>query len=167
MQPLNRRGFLVLGTSSLVACAPITRITGQRLAPNSRLIVYRHGDRAGEDLNDRGIARAAAFVEALDGVPVDAIYSPGIQRNLDTAAPLARARGVEITRVAVSHVARRIARLSAGRSVVWVGNQGNLREIWEELELQGPPPLEYGDLFIVETDASGTARIDRRRVEVD
>ena len=106
-------------------------------------------------------------MDALDGVPIEAIYSPGIQRNLDTAAPLARARGVEITRVAVSHIARRIARLSAGRSVVWVGNQGNLREIWDELGLEGPPPLEYGDLFIVETDASGTARIDRRRVEID
>jgi len=163
----NRRGFLILGASSLVACTPMARITGQRLAPNSRLIVYRHADREGEDLTERGIARAAAFVDALDGVPIEAIYSPGIQRNLDTAAPLARARGVEITRVAVSHIARRIARLSAGRSVVWVGNQGNLREIWDELGLEGPPPLEYGDLFIVETDASGTARIDRRRVEID
>ncbi len=163
----NRRGFLILSASSLVACTPMARITGQRLAPNSRLIVYRHADREGEDLTERGIARAAAFVDALDGVPIEAIYSPGIQRNLDTAAPLARARGVEITRVAVSHIARRIARLSAGRSVVWVGNQGNLREIWDELGLEGPPPLEYGDLFIVETDASGAARIDRRRVEID
>lgn len=167
MHILNRRGLLILGVGALTACTRIARITGRQLAPNSRLILYRHADRAGEDLTDRGIARAAAFVSALDGVPVDAIYSPGIQRNLDTAEPLARARGVEITRVAVSNIPHRIARLSAGRSVVWVGNQGNLRDIWDELGLEGPPPLEYGDLFIVETDGNGDVRIDRRRVEID
>jgi len=165
MPVLNRRSLLILGTGTVAACAPIARITGQRLAPNSRLIIYRHADRSGEDLNDQGIARAAAFVAALENMPIDAIFSPGIQRNLDTAEPLARARGVEITRVAVTHIARRIARLSAGQSVVWVGNQGNLREIWEELGLEGPPPLEYGDLFIVETDDRGMVMIDRRRVE--
>jgi hypothetical protein len=66
----------------------------------------------------------------------------------------------------VDQIARRIARLSAGRSVVWVGNSGNLRDIWETLDLEGPPPVEYGDLFIVTTDASGAVQIDRRRVEI-
>lgn len=165
MLDLDRRGFLILGMGALSACAPVARITGHRLAPNSRLIIYRHADRDGENLSDTGIARAAAFADALDGIPIDAIYSPGIQRNLDTAEPLARAKDLEITRVSVDQIARRIARLAAEQSVVWVGNSGNLRDIWETLELEGPPPLEYGDLFIVTTDASGAVQIDRRRVE--
>lgn len=165
---LTRRSMmLVLSAAGLAACAPMARMTGHRLAPNSRIIIYRHADRVDEDLTPQGIARAAAFAEALEGMPIDAIYSPGIQRNLDTAAPLASARGLPVNRVAGADIAGRIARLSSGRSIVWIGNTGNLGEIWEHLGLEAPAPVEYGDLFIVETDAAGTVSIDRRRVEVD
>lgn len=164
---LNRRGVLLLGLAGLAACAPISRLRGRSLAPNSRLIIYRHADRTDENLTERGIARAAAFAEALDGIPIDAIYSPGITRNLDTAAPLSEARGIPVQRVAVGDIPHRIARLSAGRSIVWIGNRGNLRAIWDQLGLLDPPPLEYGDLHIVTTDAEGAVTIDRRRVELD
>lgn len=166
MTIINRRALLILGAGSLAACSRVAQLTGHRLAPNSRIIIYRHGDRDGDDLNERGIARSAAIAAAVDGLPIDAIYSPGIQRNLDTAAPLAQARGMEITRAEAGSIDRRISRLAAGHSIVWVGNQGNLRAIWETLGLEGPPPLEYGDLYIVTTDASGNVSIDRRRVEV-
>ena len=54
------------------------------------LIVLRHTDRQGleGDLSKKGRARAEALVLALRDFEIDAIYSPGIQRNLDTAAPL-------------------------------------------------------------------------------
>ena len=166
MLAISRRGFMLATLGAVSACAPLARFTGHSLAPNSRLVIYRHADRVDENLTPQGIARAAAFAEALEAVPIDAIYSPGIQRNLDTAEPLARARGLEITRVSADQIARRIGRLAAGQSIVWVGNSGNLRDIWETLELEGPPPVEYGDLFIVTTDASGAVEIDRRRVEI-
>lgn len=166
MSTINRRSVLILGAGSLAACSRVARLTGHALAPNSTLIIYRHGDRDGDDLNARGISRAAAIAAALEGRPIDAIYSPGIQRNLDTAAPLAQARGMDITRSEAGSIHRRLARLAAGRSIVWVGNQGNLRAIWETLGLEGPPPLEYGDLYIVTTDASGAVSIDRQRVDV-
>lgn len=166
MLAISRRGFLFTALGAAAACSPLSRVTGHSLAPNSRLIIYRHADRVDENLTPQGIARAAAFADALETMEIDAIYSPGIQRNLDTAEPLARAKGLEITRVSVDQIARRIARLSAGQSVVWVGNSGNLRDIWETLDLEGPPPVEYGDLFIVTPDASGAVQIDRRRVEI-
>lgn len=162
----NRRTVLLLGAAGLAACTPVSRLAGRSLSPNSRIIIYRHADRVEEDLTERGIARAAAFAEALEDIPIDAIYSPGIQRNLDTAAPLMAARGLPVNRVAGADIAGRIARLSAGRSIVWIGNSGNLNDIWDHLGLEGPPPVEYGDLFIVETDALGMVSIDRRRVEV-
>lgn len=163
---ITRRSALILGLSGLAACAPVARVMGQSLAPNSRVIIYRHADRDGDDLSAAGHARSTAFAGALDGIPIDAIYSPGIQRNLDTAAPLLTARNLPVSRISGDQIARRLSRLSAGRSIVWVGNRGNLNAIWDRFGFEGPPPLEYGDLFIVETDAAGTVRIDRRRVEI-
>lgn len=166
--PLSRRLFLAasLGGASglLTACASPGGGT-VHLAPGSRLIVVRHGDRTDENLNDLGKARAAALPAALEGMPLDAILSPGIQRNLDTAAPLAAARGLPITRMPQERPARRIAAAHAGKSVIWVGNKGNIQSIWDDLGLPGAPPLGYGDLFIVTADADGTLRVERRRWE--
>ena len=104
---LFRRQFLALGgTALLAACAS----GGAHVAipPGTTLIALRHGDRDGENLTDKGHARAAALVEALKGMPVDAIYSPGIKRNLDTAAPLATARGLTVQRIPAENPAARL-----------------------------------------------------------
>jgi len=72
------------------------------------LLLVRHGhtDAAGKrltgwapgvHLNDRGREDAARLVERLDGVPVQAIYSSPLERCRETAAPLARARGLPVT----------------------------------------------------------------------
>ena len=158
---MHRRSFL-LGAMALAACAPAGPV---RLAPNSTLILTRHGDRSGAEslLNERGEARARALVAALEGLPLDAILSPGLQRNLDTAAPLSAARGLPVQRIPQEAPTAALARAARGRNVIWVGNKGNLREIWETLTLPGAPPLEYGDLAIVRTDAAGRIEIERRR----
>lgn len=162
---VTRRLFLGAGLASLAACGTTTGLMGNgpvRLAPGTRLIMVRHADRDGSDLSALGIARAKALPAALDGIPLDTIYSPGIQRNLDTAAPLAAARGMEIMRIPQERPAPIIARRSRGTSVIWVGNKGNLQSIWDDLDLPGLPPLEYGELFIITADASGALSVDRR-----
>ena len=94
-----RRHFLTLSASGLLAaCAAGPRQL--KLAPGSTLIVVRHGDRDGEDLNAKGRERARALVTALDGMDLHGIYSPGIPRNLDTAAPLSAARNLPVNRIA-------------------------------------------------------------------
>lgn len=98
---------------------------------------------------------------------IDRIYSPGLDRNLDTAAPLAAARGLEVTRIPPTGVAQRILPESAGQTVVWVGNKGNLTEIWDALAAPGAPPLEYGDLFFVESGRLGGPKVTRRRFGAD
>lgn len=155
-----RRHFLISSFFALAACAgPIGPIT---LAPNATLIVVRHVDREGEDLSAAGHARAQALVTALDGMAIDAIYSPGIKRNLDTAAPLAATRGLPTTRLAQEAPTRGLTRHGAGETVIWVGNKGNIRTIWDDLGLADPAPLEYGDLHIIRADAAGTLTIERR-----
>lgn len=163
--PVTRRWFLAGAMAGLAACGSTSGLMGGgtvALAPGTRLIVVRHGDRTDENLNDTGIARARALPAALEGVALDAIYSPGIQRNLDTAAPLAAARDMPVTRIPQERPAPIIARRSPGQSVIWIGNKGNLRSIWDDLDLPGEPPLGYGDLFIVTAGAGGALSVERR-----
>lgn len=156
---LDRRIFLA-GVLSLAACASPGQVA---VPPGTTLIVLRHADRLGEDLTPEGVARAEALVAALDGVPIDAIYAPGIKRNLDTAAPLARARGLEIQRIPAENPASRLMAAGAGKTIVWIGNKGNLQAIWDAIAAPEPPPLEYGDLYFVTRARAGSPLVERRR----
>jgi probable phosphomutase (TIGR03848 family) len=51
---------------------------------------------AGIHLNERGQAQAAALGESLKDAPLAAIYSSPLERALETAAPIAGGRGLEI-----------------------------------------------------------------------
>ncbi|WP_299924341.1 histidine phosphatase family protein [uncultured Pelagimonas sp.] len=156
-----RRSFVFSTTAFLTACAMGTG--NLALAPNSTLIVVRHSDRDGEDLSAAGHARSKALVKALEGMNLDAIFSPGIKRNLDTAAPLAKARGLPSQRIPQETPTAGLVTQGAGKSVIWIGNKGNIKTIWEDLRLSDPAPLEYGDLHILRSDAGGAVTIERRR----
>lgn len=157
-----RREFLAVSSATaLVSCAPAPG--DLVLAPKSTLIVTRHGDRDGDDLSDKGRQRARDLVDAVAAFDIAGIYSPGIQRNLDTAAPLAEARGLPITRRPQEAPTAALVDEGAGKTLIWIGNSGNITRIWEDLRLSGPAPVEYGDLFIIRSDATGAARVERRR----
>lgn len=157
---LTRRLFLL---TALAACSAAPRSVD--IPQGTRLIIYRHADRDGDNLSAKGIARAQAFARALESERIDAIYSPGIQRNLDTAQPLADAKGLTVSRMPQENPTARLMREGAGKTIVWVGNKGNLAQIWADLGAQDPAPLAYGDLFIVTRGPGGIPRIERTRVE--
>ncbi|MBN1889934.1 MAG: MSMEG_4193 family putative phosphomutase [Thermoflexales bacterium] len=50
----------------------------------------------GVTLNEEGLAQARTLVTRLEGVPIAAIYSSPLERAVQTAQPLAQARGLEI-----------------------------------------------------------------------
>jgi probable phosphoglycerate mutase len=73
----------------------------------SLLLLVRHGHtptagriltgRArGIHLSERGREQAEALVRRLEGVPIEAIYSSPLERCRETAAPLAKARGLPV-----------------------------------------------------------------------
>jgi probable phosphoglycerate mutase len=74
------------------------------------LLLIRHGENdfvktgklpgqtAGIHLNERGQKQAQALGEALKDVPLKAIYSSPLERAMETAAPIAEARKLEILR---------------------------------------------------------------------
>ena len=72
------------------------------------LLLIRHGENdfvktgklpgqsAGIHLNERGQKQAEALSEALKVIPIKAIYSSPLERAMETAGPIARARSLEI-----------------------------------------------------------------------
>lgn len=131
------------------------------------IVLLRHADRnpLQEDLTEEGRARAAALPAALADMPIDAIYTLQIQRNLDTAQPLARARNLPIQVIEESYIAPRLVRENPGKTVVWVGNTDNLEVIHRDLRGDGPPPTRYGDIFIVKLPDDGPTVVTKRRFE--
>jgi len=72
-----------------------------------RLILLRHGEtesnrqrlalgREDVPLNEKGRRQAAALGSSLDGVTVSAVFSSPLRRAVETAQPLAEARGLEV-----------------------------------------------------------------------
>lgn len=131
------------------------------------IVLLRHADRnpLQENLTDEGRARAAALPAALADLPIDAIYTLQIQRNLDTAQPLARARNLPVQVIEESYIAPRLVRENPGKTVVWVGNTDNLGVIYRDLRGDGPPPSRYGDIYVVKLPDSGPTVVTKRRFE--
>jgi broad specificity phosphatase PhoE len=81
------------------------------MSDTTRILLVRHGQSEGNaegrfgghsatPLSARGRAQAEATARALASEKVTAIYSSDLLRAVETAAPLARAKGLEINRTA-------------------------------------------------------------------
>ena len=76
------------------------------------LLLIRHGENdfvktskmagrlPGVHLNERGLKQAGALGEALKDVPLKAIYASPLERAMETAAPIASARNLQINQEA-------------------------------------------------------------------
>jgi hypothetical protein len=62
---------------------------------------------------------------------------------------------------AAASFAARLVRDNPGKSVLWVGNTGNLKEIYADIGGEGAPPLNYGDLYIVRVPDRGPLQVTR------
>lgn len=163
-----RRLFLasLAAATLLTACAtPLAPLLPRRdeTTMDGTLIVLRHAERDGEDLNAAGRARAEALAEALAGVEIDGIFAPATQRNIDTARPLADAKGLRIQVIPAIDIARTMFKRLPGGTLVWVGNKDNLADLWEEIGAGGEPPISYGELFIVPMDGLHASGVERGR----
>ena len=85
-----------------------------------------------------------------------------MKRNLGTAKPLARQRGIKIKVIKDSRVAARLVNENPGKVVLWVGNSANLEEIYRDLGGEGRAPLSYGDLYILRVPDKGETEVIKR-----
>ena len=138
--PLVR--WLVAGVLSVALAGCATDRVQSRPGTTTTVILTRHADTdpGFGALNGTGRVRAKALVDAVGTLRITAIYSPNLERNLDTVRPLASRLGIEITRTAgisvftADSIAREILDKHAGGVVLWVGNaSGNLPAIYLRL----------------------------------
>lgn len=140
--------------------------TPARLAGVTVLLLIRHGDTdaagkrltglaRGVRLNARGREEAARLVERLEGVPIVAIYSSPLERCRETAAPLARARGLDV------RVRRHMIETGYGN---WTGRpiaQVRRTKLWRTVE-EAPSILRFpGGESILEVQGRAVAEVER------
>ncbi|WP_299780814.1 histidine phosphatase family protein [uncultured Roseobacter sp.] len=157
-----RRAFL----TGLAACAVLTACTPQSIPSSARttVILVRHADRAGDILSMQGLARAANLPQALVGYELDAIYSPDIARNVQTAEPLSEALDLPVTIIAKERAGAKMSRAHPNGTVIWIGNKGNLRAIWAELGGTGEAPQAYGEIGVITLQSMGRREVKRLEV---
>ncbi len=156
---MHRRRFLALSSAALLTGCASLRPAGLY----GRLIILRHADRTFSMLNEVGVARAVMLPAALADLPVDAIYCTPRQRNIDTATPLAEARGLPVQTMPAIGAGTKLLSAHPGQTVVWVGNQENLGFLYLELGIPGKPPVQFGEIQVVTLpEGGGNAQIEKR-----
>jgi len=170
MKLINRllvSGVTIFLLGALAGCASMATTTHSKPGTTTTIILTRHADRdlPASALNEKGLVRAEALVETVGDMPITAIYSPDLKRNLDTARPLAKHLGIKINVVPISmrQVATTILTEHPGEVVLWVGNYNNLKDIFELLGGEGNAPIVYGDLYIMEIKDKGDPIVTRLR----
>jgi len=151
---MKRRRFLALPIA-FAAGAALSACTGAPDGLHGRLIVLRHADRTSAMLNEKGVARAMVLPDALTDFEIDAIYTTPRQRNIDTATPLARARGLAVQNLVASGAGTRLLTAHSGQTLVWVGNQENLPLLYAELGVAAKPPVQFGEIHVLTFPAGG------------
>ena len=135
------------------------------------VILIRHAERDNFfNITAQGQKRANALIDSVKDMGITAIYSPNLERNLDTVTPLANHLGIDITlmprisKPMVDKIVDDILAKHTGEVVLLVGNgSGNLRALHHRLGGAGDGPYPYGDLFIYIIPDQGPVKITKSR----
>ncbi len=150
----------------LVACL-LALLPPPALAGEATVVVFvRHAEKdpgGGRDpaLSEAGVARAQALARTLDGAGLDAAFATEFRRTRQTAAPAARAAGIEVqvrpaagTDPAAYGAALRdeIRALPAGSTVLVVGHSNTIPALVQVFSGQSAadmPETEYDRYTVV------------------
>ena len=135
------------------------------------VILIRHAERDNFFvLTAEGQKRAKALVDAVSDMGITAIYSPNLERDLDTVAPLANHLGIDITitpkisKSTIDTIVGEILSKRKGEVVLLVGNgSGNLRSLHHRLGGTGEGPFQYGDMYIYTIPDQGPVKVIKSR----
>ena len=139
-------------------------------AAQQTVFVVRHAERADTaagaaptmaadpELSDAGRARAESLAAALEDAEVVAIFATEFKRTQATAAPLAKALGLQVTTISSKEPAKLIEAVkTAGGSVLVVGHSNTVPAIVKDLGVAAPITVgdaEYDNLFVVTIGAA-------------
>ena len=135
------------------------------------IILIRHAERDNFFiLTDDGHKRAKALVDAVGDREIKAIYSPDLERNLDTVKPLANHLGLDITLTpriqgaVIDQIVKDILARHTGETALIIGNgSSHLRALHNRLGGTGEGPHQYGELFIYDIPAHGPVKVIKSR----
>ena len=172
MQKTNR--FFILA-SILLLCGFWFGCSGteerRKSATTTTVILIRHVERDNFFVvTPAGRNRAKALVDAVHDMDITAIYSPDLDRNLDTVKPLADHLKIDITltprinETTIDKIVSDILTKHQGEVVLLVGNgSGNLRTLHQRLGGTGDGPYQYGDMFIYTIPDHGPMTVTKSR----
>jgi broad specificity phosphatase PhoE len=140
----------------LSCCIFLSLFVGAANAQTTIFIV-RHAEKADAtkdtDLSEAGRARAEALAKMLRDANISTIYTTEFKRTQETAAPLARALGVNPTNLAAKDTAALAEKLRTthGNALV-VGHGNTIPDLIKALEITEPINVaenDYDNLFVV------------------
>ena len=158
---MRRRAVLALAAALAAAgCAG-------KPAPQT-IYVIRHFDTPegvkDARLTERGEARTQALVRWFAGRKLAAIYATPFARTRQTAAPLARERGLKPIDYDWADAARLVAAVRGQPGdVLIVGHSNTVPEIVERFGGQRPAPLvhaDFGDVWVIREGKSERLRVE-------
>jgi basic amino acid/polyamine antiporter, APA family len=142
-------------------------LTGASAAAQQSVFVVRHGERvdggagatgnmmaaADPELSEAGKARAQSLAAALKDAAITAIYVTEYKRTRQTAEPLAKVLGIEVTVVSSKEPGALIEKVKAGSgNALVIGHSNTVPEIIRQLGIVEPVKLadsDYDWLFVV------------------
>lgn len=139
--------------------------TAATASAQGTIFLVRHAERADSgtmgattmatdpDLSDAGRARAEALAAMLKDAGIKAIYTTEYKRTQQTAAPLAKALGIQATVVPAREMKSLVEKLKAGTmNALVVGHSNTVGETIAALGVTEPVKIgdaDYDNLFIV------------------
>ena len=172
MKPENRIFILRIIILLLVLSVDCIRIEADaESGKTTTVMLIRHAERDNFFIvTAQGHERAKALIKAVGEMEIAAIYSPDLERNLDTVRPLSKHLGIDITLIprigkkTVDGIVSQILTSHPGEVVLLVGNgAGNLRALHHRLGGTGDGLYQYGDLFIYMIPDKGPVKIVKSR----
>jgi broad specificity phosphatase PhoE len=131
------------------------------VSAESTIFFVRHAEKAqsgGKDpaLSEAGVARAEMLAKILKDAAITAVYTTEFKRTQQTAVPLAKALGINLTTVPASDITALVSKLRDGKENALVVGHGNtIPELIKALEIATPINIgenDYDNLFIVTLD---------------
>jgi broad specificity phosphatase PhoE len=140
----------------LLCCLFLSLFVGVGNAQTTIFIV-RHAEKADAtkdtDLSGAGRARAEALAKILRDANITAIYTTEFKRTQETAAPLARALGINPTTLAAEDIGALTEKLRAAHGNALVVGHGNtIPDLFKTLGITEPINIaenDYDELFVV------------------
>jgi broad specificity phosphatase PhoE len=143
--------------------------------PDTIVVIVRHAEKAADDpkdpsLSEAGQARAQRLATALQGLPLQHAVSTQYKRTHDTAAPAAKANGIEVHVKPVDasnqatyarDLAAHIRKDHAGQNLLLVGHSNTVPELVQALTGKDAAPMgddEYDRIYVVTLPADGPPR---------